>query len=259
MRRLATDYDQQCRNEFKLLYSRVASYFITIDIGCPYGLPQVASFHQASFAPLGERAMELFLASGFRRNGNCLYEMHCRECNACLPIRLNPEEFKPNRNQRRAWKKNADLEKAIVPLRYDQENLELCERFLRARYPIKSNTAAGYYRDFFINTIVHSAQIEFRLHGKLLGTSIIDVGYNWINAVYFFFDPNQGHRSLGTYNILHLIQLCREWEIDYLYLGYLIHNVSAMSYKSRFRPHYIFQDGIWKPGERYRSLSENSL
>lgn len=248
MRSLITDYDRICQAEFEVLYSRVESYFVTIDIGCPYGLQKVASFHQASFAPLGERAMELFLSAGFRRNGNCLYDMHCKECNGCQPIRLHTDEFQPNRSQRRAWKKNADLEAAIVPLRMDQENLELCDRFLQERYPIKGNTAKGYYRDFFINNITHSAQIEFRRDGRLMGTSIVDVGYNWLNAVYFFFDPQEAKRSLGTYNIMYLHQLCREWEIDYLYLGYLIKDVAAMSYKAHFRPHYVLEDGLWKSG-----------
>jgi len=248
IRELRTFYDARCRDEFSRLHSRVEHLFVDISIGCPYSLPFVATFHQAHFAPLSERAMELFLAAGYRRNGNCLYSMRCMDCSGCLPIRLHPSEFKPNRNQRRVWKKNQDLKLELVPLEAEKEDVDLCSRFLAARYPLKHNSGEGYYHDFFLNRIVNSARLQFRLDGRLVGTSIIDVGYNWLNAVYFYFDPEESQRSLGTYNVLQLVELCREWEIDYLYLGYLIRNVSAMKYKANFKPYYVLENGEWGPG-----------
>ena len=227
------------------MLSRVEHLFVSIDIDCPYGLPHVATFHQATFAPLSERAMELFLTAGYRRNGNCLYSMRCAECSACVPIRLHPSKFCPNRNQKRTSRKNRDVGITILPMQPDLENLELCEKFLQARYPRENNTARGYYRDFFLNNIVNSAQLQYRVGNRLIGTAIIDIGYNWLNGVYFFFDPDESHRSLGTLNILHLADLCLQWEIEYLYLGYYIESVSAMSYKSNFRPHYVLSTDKW--------------
>ena len=248
-RDMSFTYDEICRYEFSLLQSRVEHLFIDIDIECPYGLSQIATFHQATFAPLGERAMELFLASGYRRNGNCLYSMRCPECSACIPIRLHVEEFSPNRNQRRTFKKNEDVEVKVLPLRACAETLALCEKFLRARYPRESNTARGYYRDFFFNNIVTTAQLQYRVADRLVGTAIVDIGSNWVNAVYFYFDPDESSRSLGTYNILHLVELCRKWDAQYLYLGYLIHSVSAMGYKKDYRPHHLFSNNTWQAGK----------
>jgi leucyl-tRNA---protein transferase len=245
MRDVTFTYDEKCRAEFSSLISRLEHLFVSIDIQCPYGLPCVASFHQATFAPLSERAMELFLAAGYRRNGNCLYNMKCSRCSACIPIRLHPLEFRPNRNQRRTITRNRDVEMTILPLQPDLETLGLCEKFLQIRYPRENNNAPGYYRDFFLNNIVNSAQIQYRMDGRLVGTSIIDIGYNWLNAVYFYFDPNESRRSLGTYNVLQLIDLCLEWDVEYLYLGYLIHSVPAMSYKSNFRPNHILSEDRW--------------
>jgi arginyl-tRNA--protein-N-Asp/Glu arginylyltransferase len=246
MRDSSIPYDLKCALEFRALIARVEHLFIDIDINCPYGLQKVASFHQATFAPLSERVMELFLAAGFRRNGNCLYSMRCPDCSSCTPIRLKVSTFSPNRNQKRALKKNSDLTFEILPLGPNLENLELCDRFLAARYPKENNSARGYFKDFFLNNIVSSGQIQYRLGGKLIGTTIVDMGYNWLNAVYFYFDPEESKRSLGTYNILHLLEICTEWDIEYLYLGYLINEVPAMSYKKNFRPHDILREGEWK-------------
>ena len=135
-------------------------YFVDVASECPYGLPRLAIYHQALFGWLDEPAMGEFLAHGYRRNGNCLYNMHCPSCSACIPIRLHPGEFRSNRNQRRVLKKNQDVEMNILPLFPDRETLELCEKFLQNRYPKENNNASGYYRDFFLNTIVNSAQIQ---------------------------------------------------------------------------------------------------
>ena len=78
-----------------------------------------------------------------------------------------------------------------------------------------------------------------------MGNSIVDIGENWLNAVYFYFDTTESSRSLGTYNILTLIDFCIQKSIDYLYLGYYIEGVSAMDYKSRFRPYYLRQREQW--------------
>lgn len=245
MKNIISTYDARCRQEFKEIYQNLAPYFFSINVGCPYGLPRVATFHQATFAPLTERVMELFLAAGYRRNGDCLYTMHCRDCNACIPIRLRPPLFVPNRNQKRSVKKNIDVEVLFKPLEVDEENIDLCDRFLTERYPRENNSARGYFYEFFLTNIISTGQLQFRLDGKLIGTSIVDIGYNWLNAVYFYFDPDQSKRSLGTFNIMTLIDVCLEWGVEYLYLGYLIEEVPAMSYKNNFKPHYLYLDDIW--------------
>ena len=242
---MTTDYDQRCAEEFSALRTRVDRYFIEMNATCPYGLPQIACFYQAMFGPLTDRAMELFLAAGYRRNGNCLYTMHCRHYSACVPIRLVTRVFEPNRSQKRNLKKNHDLEVSFHPLKMDHEHLELCRRFLHERYPQERNNAEGYFGGFFCNTIVNSMRIDFRLHGRLVGGSIVDLGQNWMNAVYFYFDPSEKQRGLGTYNILTLIDTCLEMGIEFLYLGYYIAEVPAMNYKKNFRPYELFLGNVW--------------
>ena len=239
-------YDRQCEQEFTLLECQLDQYFISMSLECPYQLPYRATFYQALFGPLTDHIMELFLAAGYRRNGNSLYTMRCAECSSCIPIRLHPFEFEPSRDQRRVRKKNSDLVISFNPVQMSEENLELCGQFLKERYPQKTNTALGYYSGFFLNHIVTSLEFHYRKDGRLLGNGIVDIGENWLNAVYFFFDTNEAKRSLGTFNILTMIDFCRQKSIEYLYLGYYIPGVSAMSYKNRFRPYYLKQGDLWE-------------
>jgi len=239
-------YDEQCAEDFARIRNKVEPYFFDLQTTCPYGLPFVATFHQAMFCPIDQRIMELFLAAGYRRNGNCLYSMRCAGCSACIPIRLDARTFSPNRNQRRVARKNSDLAISLEGLYEEEENSRLCRKFLEMRYPQKNNSAEGYYKGFFVNNIVDTYRLQYRLDGRLVGASIIDIGENWANAVYFYFDPDEGRRSLGTFNILSLVDFCRNRGMDYLYLGYYIQDVAAMSYKNAFKPYYLLQDGRWR-------------
>ena len=80
--------------------------------------------HSCSYLP-EEQATTLFLdpsqpmdvhvyadlsEMGFRRSGDHLYRPHCQNCNACVPARIPVAQFNPNRQQKRIFKRNADLQ-----------------------------------------------------------------------------------------------------------------------------------------------------
>ncbi len=221
-------------------------YFVDISTSCPYGLHRMAVYHQAMFTSLDSGTMGRFLANGYRRNGNCMYNMRCPGCTGCVPIRLRPETFRPNRNQRRVWKKNSDLSVGVAPLTMADENLDLLDRFLKTRFPDGRSDAHSYYSGFFVTSITHCFEIRYRAGDRLVGVAVVDGSRQWLNAVYFYFDPDQGWRSPGTMNILYLVNFCRNHGIDFLYLGYWIEDVRAMRYKSAFRPHELLIDGTWQ-------------
>lgn len=226
--------------------SALEQYFYDLTAECPYGRSQVAVYRQARFGRLPAGLFAEFLAAGYRRNGDYLYTMVCPQCWACQPIRVQPQVFVPNRIQRRVAKLNADLVAMAGPLAPTQEKLALCDKFLARRYPGRGNTALDYYSGFFVNSIVDTFEVEYRLEGRLLGVAVIDLGGEAMNCVYFYFDPDEGKRSPGVFDLLYLLALARQHGIDYVYLGYWIENLSAMSYKSSFRPHQLLRDGEWR-------------
>jgi len=226
--------------------SRLERYFVNTVAECPYGQKEKAIYHQAILGQIGEPAMEELLACGYRRNGNCMYNMRCPNCSLCVPIRIRPELFRPNRNQRRVWKKNQDVSVEVAPLTMSRENLALLQRFLSTRFPAGKSSAESYYSGFFITTISRCFEIRYTLKDQLLGVAIVDAAPDWINAVYFFFDPDQGARSPGTLNILTLNNICLQHGMKYLYLGYWLDGHPGMHYKSAFRPHELLIDGEWR-------------
>jgi leucyl-tRNA---protein transferase len=232
-----------------LVTADLERYFYDIPAKCPYGLPFMALYHQALLGRVPDGVMAQFMAAGFRRSGNNLYMMLCPECRECVPIRLAAGNFQRNRIQQRTWRNNLDLTASINPLQATDEKLALCNRFLQDRYPGRGNSADEYYFGFFLSSITNTFEIEYRTRdGRLAGVAVVDAGTDWLNGVYFYFDPKEKKRSPGIFNILYLLELCKERQIGHLYLGYWIKDVKAMSYKSNFRPHELLIGRRWTAG-----------
>ena len=59
-------------------------------------------------------------------------------------------------------------------------------------------------------------------------------------------DPGERHRSLGTWNVLNLIDRARARGLSHLYLGYYVAGCPSMAYKTRFAPNQVLgEDGHW--------------
>ncbi len=239
-------HEHSDRPEELQLDTGLEQYFVDISVGCPYGIEQLAVYHQAMFTSIGDETMGVFFENGFRRNGNCIYSMRCPGCKACVPIRIRPERFVPNRNQRRALKKNRDVTVGVAPLRMSRENITLLDKYLKSRFPAGKSTAEEYYAGFFISAISRCFEIRYRVGDRLIGVAIVDGSEKWLNAVYFFFDPAEAKRSPGTLNILNLINFCNRHNIPLLYLGYCIEQVQSMRYKTAFKPHELLIESKWQ-------------
>ncbi len=228
-----------------VLIGRYLKHFYVIPTHCPYGISDVARYRQAQFGFVDDPLMKAFLASGFRRNGNTIYTMCCPECDACRSVRVNSQLFTPNRSQQRGLKKCQHVKSTIRELEFSKEKMDLLDVFFASRFPGQDNNGANYYGTFFANCITDTYEVEYKVDGELMGVAIVDVGRQWLNAVYFYFDDRFKHLSPGVFNILHLLELCRKQDIRYLYLGYAIEGHAPMVYKTRFKPHEIFFDETW--------------
>ncbi|OUV02592.1 MAG: arginyltransferase [Betaproteobacteria bacterium TMED82] len=188
--------------------------------------------------------------SGFRRSGKLSYRPNCEFCNECVPIRLNVHDFKPNKTQRKTFKK---LSKILVPsyekLAFFEEHFALYKKYQVIRHPSKiavEHTRSNYIK-FVLESNVESEFIAFRnSDGKLIMMSIFDVLIDGISSVYTFYDPECVRESLGTYGILWQIEECRIRNKNFLYLGYWIKENKKMSYKNKFKPYQILVREEWR-------------
>lgn len=184
---------------------------------------------------------------GFRRSGNHLYRPHCTGCDACIPARVPVDSFTPNRTQKRALKRNADLEVELTEDIRDAAAFDLYRRYIEERhadgdmYPPDREQ----YQSFLDNAWKCTRYYRFYDQGHLTAISVVDELLDGLSAIYTFFDPAAEKRSLGRYAILWQIEKTRELGLQYLYLGYWIRNCRKMAYKSEYRPLDVYLNGRW--------------
>jgi arginine-tRNA-protein transferase len=71
--------------------------------------------------------------------------------------------------------------------------------------------------------------------------------------VYFYFDPDEGKRSLGTFSVLAELAWWRRQKGRYHYLGLYVEDCRHLVYKARFFPHERRVGGVWT---RFPSASQ---
>ncbi len=222
--------------------------YTTADYPCSYLPQRVARSQVAAPAHLiTSDVYDRLIEHGFRRSGLYTYRPQCRDCQACIPIRIDARAFEPRRSQRRAWRRHQHLSARMMPLHERTDHYDLYCRYQQARHAGAGMDEDMYqqYTQFLLASAVTSRLVEFRdPEGFLQMVSLVDLLDNGLSAVYTFFDP-QVPGSLGTYAILWQMQQCQEMGLPWLYLGYWIANSPKMAYKSHFQPAQLLRDGQW--------------
>jgi leucyl-tRNA---protein transferase len=216
---------------------------------CPYLSGRTARLPlQYPLWPLSGRDLDERLAAGYRRLGEMVYRTACPACQACEAVRVLVDEFRPNRGQRRVWRKGqVSLRVELGPCRVDARRVRLYNGHKQSRGldhgegPI---TTEGY-RSFLVETCCDSFELRYLSQDRLVGVAVADRGDESLSAVYCYFDPEFNRLSPGTFSVLQQIELCRSWGLKYLYLGYYIGEPCRMTYKATFRPHERLAGGEW--------------
>jgi len=195
---------------------------------------------------------------GFRRSGRLLYRPQCGECRSCIPVRLPVPDFRPNRSQRRCWRRNSqEIATRVLSAGFSQEHFALYLRYTVLRHPGGGMADAGPadYLEFLLSPWAETVFVEFRLGGRLVAVAVTDRLPQGLSAVYTFFDPALQHRGLGMFAILWQIEQTRALGLSWLYLGYWIAGCRKMAYKDLFRPLEAWTGRGWKrfdPGQPIR-------
>ena len=86
---------------------------------------------------------------------------------------------------------------------------------------------------------------SYWISGTLVGLGYVDALPEGLSAIYFVHAPDEHRRSLGTFNILTLIDAARRRGLPHVYLGYYVEGCRSLEYKARFRPHEVLNGGAW--------------
>lgn len=230
------------------MHSQNLNLFITAEHECGYyDDRQTANLIPDPQIQMSPGLYSMLISKGFRRSGEFVYRPHCHQCSACVPCRINTQEFKPNRNQRRCLKTNNDLTTHIVNAQFADEYYALYCRYMNTRHSDSNMSDPSHddYSNFLLNSWNTSVFIETRKQGRLLSVAVVDILSAGPSAVYTFFEPQEKKRSLGTFAILQQIWLAQLYKYPHVYLGYWIKDHPKMHYKQNFNSLELFQHEHW--------------
>lgn len=193
-----------------------------------------------------------YMLDGWRRFGRMMFRPRCRRCTSCRSIRIPTDRFAPNRSQRRAWQANHGVVRvsigrpAVTP-----EKLALYDRYhayqaVAKDWPWHPPKQADDYFSSFVDNPFPNQEWCYHLGEKLVGVGYVDDLPRGLSAIYFFYDPDERDRSLGTFNVLSQIEQARRQGLPHVYLGYFVEGCPSMEYKAKFLPNETrLPDGRW--------------
>jgi len=179
--------------------------------------------------------------TGWRRFGPVMFRHECPSCRSCQSLRVPVDTFMPSTSQRRAWRKNLDaVEIRVGTPSTTREKVDLFRRFHAHGHARKGwPSEAGNDLSLFTVNPFRTEEWTFYLGDRLLAVGYVDALPEGLSAIYFFHDPQEARRSLGTFNVLAIIDAARQRRLSYVHLGYYVEGCRSLEYKARFRPNQV--------------------
>ncbi len=223
--------------------------FVTDQSPCNYLDKKNAqsAFVHPSFS-LSTSIYSQLIEQGFRRSGNEVYAPQCPACSECIPTRVDVEQFRPSKNQKRCRKKNQHTTVIVKPALFEQEHYDMYMRYQKNRHQDggMANSTEEDYINFLSSQWCNTLFVEFSIDDEYAAVAIVDLLDNALSAVYTFFEPKFSNYSLGTFAVLWQIEHALQMELEFVYLGYWIKNCGKMSYKTQYQPIQGFIEKDWK-------------
>jgi arginine-tRNA-protein transferase len=228
-------------------------HFVSLPRPCSYLPDQTWQLEYEIVAAMSAGEYLERMRDGWRRFGHTLFRPRCPACTGCHTLRVLVDRFRANRSQRRCRK----LNEGAVRLRIgkpaaSKAKLELYDRYhafqsVAKGWPDHSPKDAHEYIDSYVQSPFPLQEWCFSIENRLIGVGYVDDLPGALSAIYFFYDPDERARSLGTWNVLSVLEVAAQRGIPHVYLGYYVEGCPSLEYKANFVPNQIrMPDGSWR-------------
>jgi leucyl-tRNA---protein transferase len=232
-------------------------HFVSLPRDCSYLPGRTWQLEYEMVAAMSPAEYLERMRDGWRRFGHTMFRPRCPACTGCRTLRVLVDQFRPNRSQRRCRNLNeSEIRLCIGKPSATRAKLELYDRYHAFQaeakgWPEHSPKDAQDYVDSYINNPFPLQEWCFYLGRRLVGVGYVDDLPGAFSAIYFFYDPTERHRSLGTWNVLSILETARQLGIPHVYLGYYVEGCPSLEYKANFVPNQIrLPDGSWRDFRR---------
>ncbi len=233
--------------------------FCMLDYACSYLPEQKTRMYYRYMRHASKTEASALVRRGWRRFGCYFFHPICAHCNACKNLRIDAQNFRPSRSQKRVMKKNRATMLYIRKPTMTREHLALYNRFHEYKSGVSGwkytpITPQHYYENFVDGAHDFGKEVLYFIDDRLVGVDLIDLTDDGISSVYFFYDPDYAKFSLGVYSLLMQIHFARQMGLRWIYLGYWVDGCRSFAYKMDYKPMQILEgfppleeEPAWRP------------
>ncbi len=237
-------------------FSRIIE-FSTLETKCSY-LDDCKT--RMEYKYIENATMELnqeLIERGWRRFGNYYSRPQCQKCKLCLSLRIDVKNYNFSHSAKRVFKKAEGIRYVIQAPTISTEHLELYDKYHRHMEQKRGwqyyNLKPQSYHELYVSGAHNFGKEVLYFQGeKLIGVDLIDFLDDGISSIYFYYDPDFEKLSLGRLSIYEQIILAKEYDLEWIYLGYYVQECQSLKYKASYAPYQTLQgnpnldeDAIW--------------
>ncbi|MDQ1263827.1 MAG: leucyl-tRNA---protein transferase [Campylobacterota bacterium] len=183
---------------------------------------------------------------GFRRFGKAFFRPVCTACNECQSIKIAVDNFTFSKSARRVLNKASLIKSFIQKPSLSKEHLRLFEKYHlymkdKKGWEHHQTTINNYYSSFVEASHDFGYEVLYFYEDKLIGVDLIDILYEGISSIYFYYDPEFSHYSLGRLSLYNQIKFAKNSHKKWVYLGYYVQDCPSLSYKAEYKPYLTLQ------------------
>ena len=221
--------------------------FSTMDSKCSYLDNKLSRMHYKYIDNCPSKLNDELVKKGYRRFGHYFSKPQCSTCSECKSLRIDAKNYTFSRNAKRTIKQNRNTVFTIQSPTMTNEHLDIYERYHQhmekkrgwKRYAIKPQS---YYELYIAGAGKFGKEILYYIDDRLVGVDLVDFLDDGISSIYFYYDPDFASYSLGRYSIYMQIQLAKNFNLRWIYLGYFVKDCQSLRYKERYKPFEILQN-----------------
>lgn len=184
---------------------------------------------------------------GWRRFGEYYSRPNCVACKDCLSLRIDATNYKFSKSAKRTIRKNKNTKILIQKPTLSISHLRLYDKYHAhmekqkgwKHYSLSPNS---YHELYVSGAMKFGKEILYFIDDKLVGVDLVDILSDGISSIYFFYDPDYAHLSLGRFSLYQQIFLAKTQKLPWIYLGYYVQECSSLSYKADYKPYEILKN-----------------
>jgi arginine-tRNA-protein transferase len=193
---------------------------------------------------------------GYRRFGKMYFRPICESCFECQSIKIDVQNYEFSKSARRVMKKAHDIKTYIQAPTLTHQHLALFDKYhlhmhKKKNWEYEKTSAEHYYNSFVNGHENFGYEVLYFYENQLIGVDLIDILENGISSIYFYYDPDFAHYSLGKLSLYNQIKYAKNTKKKWIYLGYYVKECPSLAYKAQYKP-YLTLEGRPAEHEAFR-------